>query len=233
MSQGGNEAATAGARRRLLALFAAVGAVLIVLVTIALYSMHRLDRIVSVNLERTDALTAMADNARITQVAFKTQVQEWKNVLLRGHKPADFDNYHRAFLTQRDKVGDGFTALAAGAKALGFPAGDLTRLEALGTANLALDDAYEQALLLFKADDPLSIRAVDAQMRGRDRPINDEFDVIAASVNSFTDDHRQRLRAEIGDAIESMRSTLYFSLAAGLVILLVAAFVGMRALRAS
>jgi hypothetical protein len=233
MSQGGNEAATAGARRRLLALFAAVGAVLIVLVTISLYSMHRLDRIVSVNLEQTDALTAMADNARITQVAFKTQVQEWKNILLRGHNPTDFDSYHRAFLAQRDKVRDGFTALVAEAKALDFPAGDLTRLEALATANLALDDAYEQALLLFKADDPLSIRTVDAQMRGRDRPINDEFDGLAASVQNFTDDHRQRLRAEIGNAIEGMRSTLYFSLAAGLVILLVAAFVGMRALRAS
>ena len=115
MSQG-KEAAAAQNRRRLLALFAAVGAVLIVLVTIALYSMHRLDGIVSANLARIDSLTATVDAARIAQVAFKTQVQEWKNTLLRGHDAQDFDRYRKAFLEQRKLVQERFGALAADAK---------------------------------------------------------------------------------------------------------------------
>jgi methyl-accepting chemotaxis protein len=130
MSQG-KEAAAAGNRRRLLALFAAVAAVLIVLVTIALYSMHRLDAIVSANLARIDALTAMVDDARVAQVAFKTQVQEWKNTLLRGHNAQDFDRYHKAFLEQRKLVQARFAALAAEAKALDLPADEVGRLDAL------------------------------------------------------------------------------------------------------
>jgi hypothetical protein len=224
-------AAAVDNRRRLLALFAAVGAVLIVLVTIALYSMHRLDGIVSANLARIDALTAMADDARIAQVAFKTQVQEWKNTLLRGHNAQDFESYHAAFVKQREAVRERFTTLAAEAKALDLSPADLTRLDAIATAHLALDDAYDQALLLFKADDPLSVRVVDGQMRGRDRPINDEFDAIVASIQSFADTRREALRTEIGTAIAGMRSTLYISLAVGLVILLIAAVVGLRTSR--
>jgi hypothetical protein len=232
MSQG-KEAAAAGNRRRLLALFAAVAAVLIVLVTIALYSMHRLDAIVSANLARIDALTAMVDDARVAQVAFKTQVQEWKNTLLRGHNAQDFDRYHKAFLEQRKLVQARFAALAAEAKALDLPADEVGRLDALTKAHQGLDAAYDQALLLFKADDPLSVRTVDGEMRGRDRPLNDEFDALVTSIQRFTDGRRQTLREEIGDAIDGMRSTLYISLAVGLVILLIATIVGLRAARAA
>lgn len=231
MGEGGQETAAAGNRRGLLALFAAVGVVLIVLVTIALYAMHRVDGIVSANLAKIDALTDMADNARIAQVGFKTQVQEWKNTLLRGHNAQDFDSYHRAFIGEREQVRERLAVLAAEAKALELPSADLARLDALTTAHQALDDAYDQALVLFKAEDPLSVRAVDAEMRGRDRPINEEFDALVVSVQEFADMRRQALRDEIGAAIAGMRSTLYISLAVGLVILLIAAFAGMRAAR--
>jgi hypothetical protein len=232
MSQG-KDAAAADNRRRLIALFAAVGAVLIVLVTIALYSMHRLEGIVSANLARINALTEMADDARVAQVGFKTQIQEWKNTLLRGHNPQDFDNYHRAFITQREQLHTRLAELAAQAKALEVPVDELARLDALTTAHQALDDAYDQALLAFKAEDALSVRTVDTQMRGRDRPLNDEFDAFVTSIQTFTDEQRGMLRSEIGGAIAGMRTTLYVSLAVGLLILLIAAVVGLRATRAT
>src|SRR5262245_8819974 len=44
------------------------------------------------------------DRARVMQVAFKTQVQEWKNLLLRGHKYDDFQKYEKSFAAEQDKV---------------------------------------------------------------------------------------------------------------------------------
>src|SRR5258708_31440353 len=56
-------------------------------------SIQELDRISREDFETQQAIL------RAT-VAFKQQVQEWKNVLLRGGDPAKLDLYWQAFLTQ-------------------------------------------------------------------------------------------------------------------------------------
>jgi len=230
MSIHARDGSVAGTRRQLLSLSAVVAIVLVAIVVIALYGMYRLDQAVAANGARIDRLTEMADAARVAQVTFKTQVQEWKNTLLRGFEAKDFDAYHGAFLAQRDEVEKKLDALAAQAQAVGFATDGLTALKA---AHEELDKAYDEGLTFFKVDDPLSIRVVDAHVRGRDRPVNDAFDTFVAAVKSFTDEKRTALRQEIAGVAASMRTTLYVSLAIGLLVLLVGAFLAMRAIRTS
>ena len=230
MSVHARDVSVAGTRRQLLSLSAVVAIVLVAIVVIALYGMYRLDQAVASNGARIDRLTEMADAARVAQVTFKAQVQEWKNTLLRGYKAEDFDAYHGAFVARRDEVEKELDGLATQAQALGFATDALAALKA---AHEDLGKAYDEALAFFKADNPLSARVVDAHVRGRDRPVNDAFDTFVAAVKSFTDERREGLRQEIASVAASMRVTLYVSLAIGLLVLLVGAFMAMRAIRPS
>jgi methyl-accepting chemotaxis protein-1 (serine sensor receptor) len=228
MTDNASDTTVAEARRRVLSLSASVGAVLIVIVTIATYGMHRLGAVVAENTASIEALGEMADAARVAQVTFKTQVQEWKNTLLRGHDAGDFRTYHGAFVARRAEVQTELAGLAQRAGRLGFPTGDI---EALKTMHGALDATYDEALAGLRADEPLSARMVDGKVRGRDRPVNEAFDALVASVKNFTDGKRAALRADIESVASRMSALLWFSLAIGLAVLGLASFMSVRAVR--
>lgn len=220
-----NETVAAGRRRHFLSLAAIIALVLVALVLIGQYGLHSLDRTVTANQEQVDRIAAMADLARAAQVSFKTEVQEWKNVLLRGHDPDDYAAYHAALKARQAEVDSGLVALRSEAAGLGFQS---ATLDSLAAGHAALADAYDAALAAFSADDPLSNRAVDTAVRGKDRPINDAFDTLVTEVHQFADTRRDQLRHEAAEVSSRMSLVLYASLALGILVLGLATFTAMR-----
>jgi methyl-accepting chemotaxis protein len=112
--------------------------------------------------------------------ALRTQVQEWKNTLLRGKNPADLDKHWAAFATQERAV------LAQADKLLqGLPAGENRALvEKFATAHRQMGQNYRKAFELFKAGgfDPV---AGDVSVQGMDREafklLDDTADRIQAA----------------------------------------------------
>lgn len=227
MSEADGGMSLADTRRRVLALSAIVGIALIAIVTIAIYGMYRLDTAVTSSGAEIDRLFAMADDARVAQVTFKTQIQEWKNTLLRGYKAEDYAAYHAAFVARRSDVSKRLDDLASTAGELGFPTKDLVALRA---RHDQLDAAYDEALALFKPDDPLSVRAVDAHVRGKDRPLNEAFDRVVTRAKAFADERREILRQRIADTARNVQRTLWISMAVGFAFLLLAVFMALRAI---
>ena len=57
--------------------------------------------------------SASVEATRSIQITFRQQVQEWKDILLRGADPAMLDKYEKAFLSEQKKVDDAALVLSA------------------------------------------------------------------------------------------------------------------------
>jgi two-component system, sensor histidine kinase and response regulator len=118
------------------------------------------------------------DQARLMQVQFKKQVQEWKNILLRGHDPADLQRYRAAFLKESETVriiGEGLARTATDPKARDLIGRFLDAHHVMGRA-------YGEALERFVAGNGLDPKSADTRVRGQDRAPTDLIDQIVAQI---------------------------------------------------
>jgi methyl-accepting chemotaxis protein len=95
---------------------------------------------------------------------FKTQVQEWKNVILRGHDEKDLDKYWTRFQEKQSSIqNDAATILA-----LPLSAKIAEQVDIFAKSHAAIYEKYEQGYRLFLDSDFDHIQA-DAFVRGIDR----------------------------------------------------------------
>jgi signal transduction histidine kinase len=97
------------------------------------------------------------------ELALRGQVQEWKNVLLRGGNPVDFAKYHAQFLAREAEVRER-TAIV-----MGRAPEQAQELGAFLADHDALGRKYREGLAALRPGDPDSVQAVDRSVRGLDR----------------------------------------------------------------
>jgi methyl-accepting chemotaxis protein len=120
-----------------------------------------------------------ADQARVAQVDFKTQVQEWKNILLRGHDPADLVKYSKQFHDVEAKV-------RAQAQRLSDDLDDDVARGLIGqflTAHEIMGSKYQRGLDYFGASSA-DFKGADKLVRGQDRAPTDLFDEVVARLDT-------------------------------------------------
>lgn len=119
------------------------------------------------------------DAARVVQVNFKKEVQEWKDTLLRGHKPADLAKYGKQFREQE-------AAVRAGAVALSQTVEDQEAHKLL-VQFIAADDVmsakYKRAYDVYVSGNA-DFKAADALVRGQDRAPTDLFDKVVQRLDA-------------------------------------------------
>jgi hypothetical protein len=141
------------------------------------------------------------DLARSAQVSFKTQVQEWKNILLRGQSPEAFEKYFTGFTneeahTQKD-LSELKTLLASMNTAT-------TNVEFAIDAHAELGILYRQALKKFVATNENPAAVVDKLVKGIDRRPTDAIDGIVTEINRLAT--RASAEAEQASAREARRA---------------------------
>jgi len=137
------------------------------------------------------------DRARVMQVDFKKQVQEWKNLLLRGSNYEDFRKYEASFKKEQAAVREDARKLLADVT----DAEAARELKAFLTAHEEMGAKYESAIRAFEATQGADPGAADAIVKGVDRAPTDGIDALVVRLQTVVADARAAQQASVSSQI--------------------------------
>lgn len=151
------------------------------------------------SLNGTLAFAQNVDLARDAQVHFKREVQEWKDVLLRGHRAIDYAKYWSLFEQEEART----QALLEDIKRR--EPRESGEIDALLAGLGGIGQRYRTAVARLDASDPLSYRAVDSEVRGMDRPLTDQMSALVARLQQRMASLGHEMSATHESAISHLR----------------------------
>ena len=206
---------------------------LAVLGLFALFSIWSINGAWIEGMDRFTELRRLSTDALEAQVSFKVQVQEWKNILLRGDDPQLLAKYHAAFIKQDNDTEALLISVAQQAKALGFD-GDAQKAKALVSAHESLTSSYETTLKEMQGAAPTlsaaTAHAIDVKLRGADRALESGIGALAAEIGAASDAKREALITSMADRYSVLHGFIISVIIGALAVM---GFVVFRLLRAT
>jgi methyl-accepting chemotaxis protein len=135
----------------------------------------------TLNIATSDAIwyTSAINQSRQTQVNFQRQVQEWKNILIRGNDKALYEKYHTSFEKEIKNVDDGLASIKI---LMSERKMDLALIDKLIIDHQIMDTKYTEALMTWNYADGDSGKKVDLMLRGIDRATSEGMDKLAKNI---------------------------------------------------
>ncbi|MRR18446.1 MAG: hypothetical protein EG826_18540 [Deltaproteobacteria bacterium] len=164
-----------------------IGMLIILIVVIGFYGLMAIlesNKRLHKSVVEAQAMASAIDTARLSQVHFKKQVQEWKDILLRGSDKALFEKHLKAFGEEERKVNkclESLTRMTAGA---GLFVPQIT--DAIDVHE-KLGRRYREALAGHKQIDLKTSAMIDKGVRGIDRDLTDKIDQLVAAIKTLTE----------------------------------------------
>jgi len=136
------------------------------------------------------------DTARLAQVSLKKQVQEWKDILLRGEDPEKLEKYTKGFIEEEEAVKNSLLKL----KTLTSNKSIHSEIDQFLTVHKTLGEQYRNGLEIFKNSAVEKYKAGDKAVKGIDRQPTKDLDKIVEDV--------QAEGKKIDDTIHARQSAL-------------------------
>ena len=143
------------------------------------------------------------DLARQAQVDFKVQVQEWKNVLLRGQDKESYKKYLDGFSAKKESVRQKI-------KELESKVTDKKVKDDIGrflTAFELLNKEYEKGFEVYKSAKESQYLAADKALKGKDREPTELIDRIVVSLKEGLKAEQTRLQAQRSSVVSAIIAT--------------------------
>lgn len=167
--------------------------------------------------EVRETSSRIVTTALSAQVYFKKQVQEWKNILLRGQEPGLYADYLARFEQEERRTGKTIGQLIRLLEKNDQSCTTATRFQ---DAHQRLGQEYRAALAFYRPLDTSPQLDVDRRVRGIDREPADLIDeIVTAALN-----HKQVTLTQIDTATGRLEQRILFALVgvmSGAVLLLI------------
>ncbi len=174
---------------------------------LGLYKLSSFNSLVSADLGEIGGDVQIITNLKSAEAGFKTQVQEWKNILIRGNRQEDFDKYVAQFGQEEAKVQALLKTTADTFRADGEPS-RAAETEAVMKEHLALGEKYREALKAFDVGDHEAGRKVDQAVKGMDRATSQGLLALATRIEKEELEHMTHQVAEAQAVYDSSRNML-------------------------
>ncbi|MQY50609.1 HAMP domain-containing protein [Rhodocyclus tenuis] len=211
----------------LILVFVSVLALLLVGV-FSVWQASRLNAEIEATINTHQKLLAAVDGARAAQVNFKIQVQEWKNILLRGKDPANYDKYLAGFDKEEKAVAERLNTLKNLVDELGIA--DQVKVSETIAEFRKLGPMYREALKSYdrNTSDPAAV--VDKQVKGIDRKPTEMIDGLVSDIQRVATASEGREEEEAQALYDGVRRWLAIFVSAAVLLLIVLAAVVIRSI---
>ncbi len=166
-------------------------------------------------MRQSATLTEAVDTARSAQVEFKIQVQEWKNILLRGGDPAQLEKYTAQFKKSGEATNAELKKVNAILAKLNMPS---PLVDEAIKAHEELGKNYLGALEKYESANADSAKIVDGLVKGMDRPPTKKIDEIVEFITKQSLALTARMNTERVDAERQTTYRLFGILAVTVVV---------------
>jgi methyl-accepting chemotaxis protein len=160
--------------------------------------------------KRSSHYLDMLAEAALARGGFRSQVQEWKDILLRGNDPELYAKYFEAFEKQNDDVQKRLANILKLATAAGM--GDLVSAKEIDELRKAHDGMHTQYLTALKSFNPAHATAgqeVDRLVRGLDRPLHEGINALAAKITDAAQRDSDATKVQVeAESAQALRVTI-------------------------
>lgn len=161
------------------------------IITIGIVSLsfiYTLNKSIHINDNSDKLILQSVDKARSAQVDFKKQVQEWKDLLIRGNNSDSYKNYFSAFEAQGKATEKDLVALKVLMQLQGL---DTSKIDNAIKNHNELEIKYMNALGSYDVNNPSSVQMVDKMVKGIDRVPTDNIDGIVKYLQYYSNNRIQ------------------------------------------
>ncbi len=174
-------------RQKIYALMAGIVALVVVLILTGVIMSGKMLAGTDLAYNQGVKLAKAVDMSRSAQVNFQRQVQEWKNVLIRGGKDDLRDKHWKGFEEREALMDKELNELKADLTALGGMDKIIALASKTQEEHKALGVRYRTALQKYSVIDSAAQQAIDVEVRGMDRPTSAGIDSMVAEMQTIVE----------------------------------------------